>query len=83
MIKKNNLYALQHIKDRKARIKNMEKLRNFNGIDFFENVDFKKIIIYSENPNPICGEYLTSLLFKEDLILIPIFNEVYYNKCRK
>ena len=61
----------------------MEKLKKINGIDYFENVDFKKIIIYSENPNPICGECLTSLLFKEDLILIPILNEVYCNKCGK
>lgn len=61
----------------------MADLKNFNGIDYFENVDFKKIMFYSGNPNPICDECLTNLLFKEDLILIPILNEVYCNKCGK
>lgn len=61
----------------------MEQLKNINGIDYFDNVDFKKIVIYSENPNPICDECLKSLLFKKNLILIPILNEVYCNECGK
>lgn len=59
----------------------MANLRQKKGIDYFENVDFKQIVNYSSNPNPICGECLKNLLLKDDLILIPILNEVYCNKC--
>ena len=59
----------------------MPELKNKNGIDYFENVDFKQIITYSQNPNPICGECLENLLFMNDLILIPILNEVYCRRC--
>lgn len=59
----------------------MANLKNRNGIDYFDNVDFKQIVIYSENPNPVCGDCLNNLLLKNDLILIPILNEVYCHKC--
>lgn len=59
----------------------MPKLKNINGIDYFEEVDFKQIVAYSGNANPVCGECLKNLLFMNDLILIPILNEVYCNKC--
>lgn len=59
----------------------MPELKNTRGIDYFDNIDFKEIIKYSQNPNPICGDCLKSLLFMNDLIHIPILNEVYCNKC--
>ena len=59
----------------------MANLQNITGIDYFENVDFKQIVAYSGNANPVCGECLKNLLFMNDLILIPILNEVYCNKC--
>lgn len=59
----------------------MPELKNRNGIDYFENVDFKQIVAYSGNPNIVCGECLENLLFENDLILLPILNEVYCNKC--
>lgn len=59
----------------------MPKLKKINGIDYFENVDFKHIVSYSQNPNPVCGDCLKNLLFMNDLILIPILNEVYCKKC--
>lgn len=59
----------------------MPKLKNYRNIDYFENVDFKQIVAYGGNPNPICGECRKNLLFLNDLILIPIRNEVYCKKC--
>lgn len=59
----------------------MPELKNTRGIDYFDNVDFKQIVSYSGNPNPVCGDCLKNLLFMEDLILIPILNEVYCHKC--
>lgn len=59
----------------------MPHLKNRNGIDYFDNVDFKQIVSYSGNPNPVCGNCLTNLLLKNDLILIPILNEVYCHRC--
>lgn len=59
----------------------MPKLQKYNNIDYFEKVDFKQIVSYSGNPNPVCGDCLKNLLFMNDLILIPILNEVYCNKC--
>lgn len=59
----------------------MPDLKNIKGIDYFDNVDFKQIVLYSGNPNPVCGDCLKNVLFMEDLILIPILNEVYCHKC--
>lgn len=59
----------------------MPNLKNREGIDYFDKVDFKQIVTYSGNPNPVCGNCLTNLLLKNDLILIPILNEVYCHKC--
>lgn len=59
----------------------MPELKKYNGIDYIENVDFKQIVSYSENPNPIYGECRKNLLFLDDLILIPILNEVYCKQC--
>lgn len=59
----------------------MPNLKQLNGINYFENVDFKQIVSYSENSNPVCGECLRNILFMDDLIFIPILNEVYCEKC--
>lgn len=61
----------------------MQELKNIKGIDYFDKVDFKQIVAYSGNPNPVCGDCLENLLFMDDLILIPILNEIYCNKCGK
>lgn len=59
----------------------MPQLENLKGIDYIKNVDFKQIVAYSGNPNPVCGDCLKNLLFMDNLILIPILNEVYCHKC--
>lgn len=59
----------------------MPKLKQYNNIDYFTEVDFKQIVTYSGNANPKCGECLKNILFMNDLILIPILNDVYCNKC--
>ena len=59
----------------------MATLKKIGKIDYFENVDFKQIVSYSGNPNPKCDECLKNILFINDLILIPILNEVYCKKC--
>ena len=59
-----------------ANLKQTEK-----DIYYFENVDFKEMMAYANNPNPVCGECLESLLFMDDCILIPILNEVYSKHC--
>lgn len=56
--------------------------RDEKGIGFL-TMDTMELIKYCRLIDPICDECLTNLHFKKDIILIPIYNEAFCNKCGK
>ena len=51
-----------------------------NNIDYFI-INLEELLEYNKLDFSICGECLKELSFNENLILIPILNEVYCEKC--
>ena len=51
-----------------------------NNVDYFI-INLEELTIYNELPYSICGDCLKVLNDDENLILIPILNEVYCEKC--
>lgn len=51
-----------------------------NNTDYFV-IDLEELTMYNELPLSLCGGCLKVLNDKENLILIPILNEVYCEKC--
>ncbi len=51
-----------------------------NNTDYFV-IDLEELTMYNELPFSICGDCLKVLNNNENLILIPILNEVYCEKC--
>lgn len=56
--------------------------RNDKGIGYFV-LDTMSLIRYNHLIDPVCDECLKSLHFMNDIILIPILNEAFCNKCGK
>lgn len=56
--------------------------RNDKGIGYFI-LDTMSLIKYNHLINPVCDECLKNLHFMNDIILIPILNEAFCNKCGK
>ena len=54
-----------------------------NGIHYIENVKFMDLIKITGNGFPICDKCLKDLIGFNNLILIPIRNEVYCKECGK
>lgn len=61
----------------------MQLKKTKNGIDYIEGLPFMTLIKITGNGFPICDECLKDLIGYNDLILIPILNEVYCKKCGK
>ncbi len=51
-----------------------------NNIDYFI-INLEELMAYNQLPYSICGDCLKRLVDNEKLILIPILNEVYCEKC--
>lgn len=54
--------------------------RNDKGIGYLV-IDFMELIMYSDNPYPICDECIKDLIGYEDIVLIPILNQAYCHGC--
>ena len=61
----------------------MELKKTKNGTYYIDNVKFMDLIRITDNGFPICDCCRKDLIGYNDLILVPILNEVYCNKCGK
>lgn len=56
--------------------------RNDKGIGYL-TLGFFDLVGYSGNPDPICDKCLTPLAESKKIVLIPILNEAFCDRCYK
>lgn len=53
-----------------------------NGAPWF-SITWRELAEYSGNSHPVCDTCVTSLTGQDNIVLIPLLNEVYCPKCGK